>query len=123
MKNMRYELWLALLILPVLTGCSRMGADSAIDQKSLDLARANGCLNCHAIHESRIGPPWDKVAERYRNAPAARELLIEKVKDGGSGSWSELTGGAVMPPNSPRVADRDIEKLVDFILSLKIGQR
>ena len=115
---MRYDLLLTPLIL-LLTACDQMNSDRAIDQKSMDLARVNGCLNCHALHETRIGPPWDKVAERYRDAPAVRELLIEKVKNGSSNSWAELTGGAVMPPNSPRVADKDIEKLVDFILSLK----
>jgi cytochrome c len=100
-----------------------MHNDSAVDQKSMDLARTNGCLNCHALHEPKIGPPWDKVAERYGDAPGARELLIDKVKHGGSGSWTQLTGGAVMPPNSPRVADKTIEKLVDFILSLKSDQK
>jgi cytochrome c len=115
---MRYHLLLTPLIL-LLTACDQMNSAAAIDQKSMDLARANGCLNCHALHETRIGPPWDKVAERYPDTPAVRELLIEKVKNGSSKSWVELTGGAVMPPNSPRVADTDIEKLVDFILSLK----
>jgi cytochrome c len=116
---MRYRLLLSPLILLLFTACDQMHDDRAIDQKSMDLARINGCLNCHALHEPRIGPPWDKVAERYGNTSAARELLIEKVKKGGSGSWTKLTSGAVMPPNSPRVADKDIEKLVTFILSLK----
>jgi len=119
---MRYLLQLTPLIL-LLAACDQMNSNMAIDQKSMDLARTNGCLNCHALHETRIGPPWDKVAERYRDAPAVRELLIDKVKKGSSNSWAKLTSGAVMPPNSPRVADKDIEKLVDFILSLKSEQK
>ena len=119
---MRYALLITSIIL-LLAGCDQMNSDRAIDQQSMDLARANGCLNCHALHETRIGPPWDKVSERYRDATGVRELLIAKVKNGSSNSWAKLTGGAVMPPNSPRVADKDIERLVDFILSLKGSQK
>lgn len=118
---MRYGSLLASLLL--LTACDQMPNDNAIDQKSMDLARRNGCLNCHALHKTKVGPPWDRVAERYGNTDAAREFLIDKVKHGSSGSWKKLTGGAVMPPNSPRVADNDIATLVGFILSLNSGQK
>ena len=42
------------------------------------------------------------------------EVMLELRKKGGKGNW----GQAPMPPYSPRVADADIEKLVDFVLSL-----
>ena len=106
-----------------LSACDKMNQDSGVDQQSMDLARQNGCLNCHALHYTKIGPPWDMVAKRYGNTPEARDLLIDKVKHGGTGSWTDLTGGAVMPPNSPRVPDKTIEKLVTFILSLNNGQQ
>ena len=61
---------------------------------------------------------WRKVSARYKDDPNARALLIEEVKNGSSGKWSDITNGAVMPPNSPRVSDQDIGELVDFILSL-----
>lgn len=118
---MRYELLLTMFIVFLITACDKMNADNTIDQKSMNLARTNGCLNCHALHITKIGPPWDKIAERYGNTAAARDLLIDKVKNGSSDSWSDLTGGAVMPPNSPRVADKTIESLVTFILSLNNG--
>ena len=85
----------------------------------VNLAEVNGCLPCHKVNASVIGPAWDLVANRYRNVPNARQMLIEKVKSGGSGSWTTITGGAVMPPYSPRVSDADIEKLVDYILAIK----
>ena len=40
------------------------------------------------------------------------------MKKGGKGNWTEVTGGVPMPPFSPRVADEDIEKLVDFVRRL-----
>jgi len=44
--------------------------------------------------------------------------LIAKVKTGGKGNWTAVTGGVPMPPYSPRVSDENIEKLVDFVLGL-----
>ena len=86
--------------------------------KGLDLAGLNGCLSCHRIDRTVVGPPWQDVADRYKGNPNARALLIESVKNGGSGNWTKLTAGAPMPPNSPRVSDEHIEQLVDFILAL-----
>lgn len=84
----------------------------------LDLANKSGCLACHKIDSKVIGPAWKDVAARYKGEAGARESLIKVVKQGGKGSWADVTGGVPMPPYSPRVADADIEKLVDFILAL-----
>lgn len=85
----------------------------------LELAKQSGCLACHSIEKKIVGPAWNDVAARYKgNAAAERDQLIEKVKSGGKGNWTEVTGGIPMPPYSPRVADEDIAKLVDFVLAL-----
>lgn len=80
------------------------------------LAKSSGCFACHDKEFKRqiIGPAWGAVAEKYRGKPDARDVLIKWVHTGGTGRW----GTAVMPPYSPRVPDNEIEKLVDFILSL-----
>ncbi len=83
------------------------------------LAQRSGCLACHAIAEKIVGPAWQDVANRYRNDPDARETLFNKVRNGGRGNWTEITGGVPMPAYSPRVNDGDIRLLVDFVLSLK----
>ena len=80
----------------------------------LDLAKKSGCLACHAVDKKVVGPSWKDVAGKNDG----RDALIEKVKKGGKGNWTDVTGGVPMPPYSPRVADADIEKLVDFILGL-----
>ena len=80
----------------------------------LDLAKKSGCLACHAVDKKVVGPAWKDVAAKNNG----RDALIEKVKKGGKGNWTDVTGGVPMPPYSPRVADADIEKLVDFILGL-----
>jgi len=85
---------------------------------ALALAKKSGCLACHAVDHKIIGPAWKDVAARYRGDAGARGKLIEKVSKGGSGNWTAVTGGLPMPANAPRVPAEDIEKLVDFVLSL-----
>lgn len=85
----------------------------------LDLAKKSGCLACHNVEKKVVGPAWNDVAKKYKADKGARASLIQKVKKGGKGNWAQVTGGIPMPPYSPRVNDANIEKLVDFILSLK----
>jgi cytochrome c len=85
---------------------------------TLDLAKQSGCLACHAVDKIVVGPSWQAVSERYLNDPNAEAFLIEKVKKGGRGSWTEVTGGAPMPPYSPRVSDENIAVLVRYILNI-----
>ncbi len=87
-------------------------------QADLDLAKKSGCLACHAVDKKVVGPAWGDVSAKYKGDADARASLIEKVKKGGKGNWTEVTGGVPMPPYSPRVADADIETLVDFVLGL-----
>jgi len=85
---------------------------------SLALARKSGCLACHAVDKKVVGPSWNDVAKRYAGKPDAKNILTGKVKKGGRGNWTDVVGNAMMPPYSPRVSDDNIEKLVDFIISL-----
>ncbi len=84
----------------------------------LDLAKTSGCLACHSVDKKVVGPAWKDVAAKYKGNAGAKAELVAKVKKGGKGNWTDVTGGAPMPPYSPRVKDADIEKLVDFVLSL-----
>jgi len=86
--------------------------------EGLDLAKKSGCLACHSIDKKVVGPAWKDVSEKYKGDATAKDTLMTKVKKGGKGNWTAVTGGVPMPPYSPRVADADIEKLVDFVLSL-----
>lgn len=105
-----------------------------VDETTLDMSRkksaadamvvahANGCLNCHAVGSSIVGPAWILVAKRYQGSPDARAYLIEKIKKGGNGAWNDITGGAKMPAHETRVSQAHLEQLVDFILDLKVDE-
>ena len=84
----------------------------------LALAKKSGCLACHSVEKKIVGPAWADVAAKYKGDAGAKERLIAKVKKGGKGNWTAVTGGAPMPPYSPRVSDADIATLVDFVLGL-----
>jgi cytochrome c len=126
----RYLLILGLAAMPALT----MPALSyAADQAAaLELAKKSGCLACHSVDKKVVGPAWMDVSKKYKGAAkisvkltdgsevsdTPKNALVKKVKAGGKGNWTDVTGGVPMPPYSPRVADADIDTLVSFVLSL-----
>lgn len=77
------------------------------------LAQASGCLACHQIETKVVGPAYKDVAAKYKGDPAAEDMLVAKVKSGGSGTWGPIP----MPPNV-NVSDENIRKLVKWVLSL-----
>ncbi|MEQ6341159.1 MAG: c-type cytochrome [Gammaproteobacteria bacterium] len=95
----------------MLLGAGQASAD-------LELAKASGCLACHSVEKKVVGPAWKDVAAKYKGNAGAKAELVAKVKAGGKGNWTAVTGGVPMPPYSPRVSDANIEKLVDFVLAL-----
>ncbi len=81
----------------------------------LELAKKSGCLACHSVDHKVVGPAWKDIAASVTD----RDRLIKSIKKGSKGNWTSVTGGVPMPPYSPRVSDENIEKLADFIMSLK----
>ena len=81
------------------------------------LAKKSGCLECHSVDRTVKGPSYHEVAARYKGNPGARDLLIQKVKNGGKGNWTEITHGIPMPPHSRILSAAEIERLVDWVLS------
>src|SRR5574341_1268358 len=80
------------------------------------LAQSSGCLECHGVDQKIIGPSFHDIAARYRGDAGARNALVEIVKHGGKGNWTDLTGGVPMPPYSPTLSDAESEQLVDWVL-------
>ena len=97
---------------------SAASADVLSRDAALELAKKSGCLTCHKIETKVMGPAWKDVAARYKDDAGARAQLLEKVRKGGRGNWTEVTHNMMMPPTPARVSDEDIAQLVDFILSL-----
>ena len=58
-----------------------VGAATAADAGA-DLAKAKGCLGCHAAAEKKIGPSLRDVAAKYKGNKDAEATLTAKLKDG-----------------------------------------
>lgn len=88
------------------------------------LAKDNGCADCHAIDKRVVGPSWLDVSRKYKGVTkyelrgkeySLEEGLIKKVSKGGTGNWGELG----MPPNDSNGSKQDtIKALVQFVLGL-----
>ena len=77
-----------------------------------DLARRSGCLACHGVDKSVVGPAFKDVAARYKDEAGIEAKLAGKLRRGGSGSW-----GSVPMPAHPALSDADAGMLVRWVLS------
>jgi len=124
MKKKIVVTFLTIVSFLLFSGCTQQqgsSAEKAVKTELYKLARTHGCTECHRINATVVGPSWMAIAERYQGAPTAetRILLIERVNKGSQGNWYTWKGGDGMPPMEKRVAADVVEKLVDYILSLR----
>lgn len=76
-----------------------------------------GCQSCHAINAERSAPSFQAIAQRYKNSPAARDVLINKLRSGTAGAW-----GALPMPPQVMVPDEKRAVLIDWILTQSTPQ-
>jgi cytochrome c len=77
------------------------GAASASDE----LAKKNGCLNCHAVDSKKVGPSYKDIAAKYKGKPEAADKIV-----------GELKAGKGHP--AVKASDDDIKALVKWILAM-----
>ncbi|KPV39734.1 hypothetical protein AN478_11590 [Thiohalorhabdus denitrificans] len=76
-----------------------LGAGNVQAQDGEAAAKELGCTACHAATTKLVGPSYQAVAERYEGDEAKiLETVKSNVKNGGSGNWTDVTGGTPMPP-------------------------
>jgi len=72
------------------------------------------CQNCHDIDKDKVAPSFKMIASQY-NANDKNEL-IKSIKEGTKGKWE---GKKLPMPAFKMMNDKDIEGMVEWILSLK----
>lgn len=72
------------------------------------------CFSCHEMDHNDVGPSFQNIADKYPNDNTTKTLLLQKVKEGGTGTW----GNSVMNPH-PQLADNEVKMMLDYIFSLK----
>jgi len=114
------------IVIAIQVGCgSQDSSEESVVEKNENIAlfkeaQLNGCIECHRVKATVVGPSWFEIAERYKDIPKkkARSLLIYSVKKGSRGKFATWKGGNGMPALENRVKDETIEKMVDYILQL-----
>ncbi len=61
---------------------AQAGGAGAAGTAGADLAKAKGCLGCHAVAEKKVGPAYQDIAAKYKGNKDAEATLIAKLKDG-----------------------------------------
>lgn len=84
-----------------------------------DVARKSLCLGCHAEKQKVVGPAFAEIARRYDNTPQSYTYLINRIKNGGVGAW----GAVPMPANKNNITEDEIRKVIDWIFTMKTGER
>jgi cytochrome c len=46
------------------------------------MAKADGCLNCHAVDSKKVGPSFKDVAAKYKGKADAEAMLVDKITSG-----------------------------------------
>ena len=80
--------------------------------KGQSLIEASDCKSCHALDKKSVGPSYKQVAEHYKDNKDAQSILMNKIKNGGSGVWGEVAMAA-----HPNIKDEDLSEMVSWILS------
>ena len=107
-----------LLDIPLIKNPNAAGEDNIEDEdaKSMEGARLiakSDCKTCHNKTVKTIGPAYVAIAERYPPTPENVAMLVSKIKNGGAGAWGQQVMNA-----HPDLPDTDVEKMVNYILSL-----
>jgi len=117
----------------VLLALSHSVVFAELEKEMLPLAAERGCAACHTVKPKEakpnkagevikpFGPPYQMVAERYKDKEGAFETLVKVVNSGSNvyvRHWKDETSGLAMPPNSIVLKEGDAEILVKWILSL-----
>jgi cytochrome c len=91
------------MLIAVAAAAALAGAGMA--SASEDLAKANGCMNCHAVDTKKVGPAFKEVSKKYKGKADA-EATITKA----------LTEGKGHPQTKAK--PEDAAKLVKWVLSM-----
>lgn len=91
------------IALTVMTSMALAAAGVANAQETL--AKASGCLNCHAVEGKKVAPSFKDLAAKHKGKPDAEATLVAK-----------LTAAKEHP--AVKAKPEDVKALVKWALSL-----
>ena len=82
---------------------------SCEELEGLTLVKQYDCFTCHRVKQKLVGPPFNEIAEKYKDTDTDLSLSLLQ---GSSGKWSN---DAIMPVN-PEITSDDAEKMASWIM-------
>lgn len=119
--------------------CSASFAATLNNDSAAKIMTKSGCMTCHSVDNTKIGPSYRDVAARYANPNSETqaylkgekplEFLMKKVRTGtkmgatGNKHWIKSKEGktyGLMTPNPvSRISDENLKDLLTYVLTLK----
>ena len=78
------------------------------------MAKADGCLNCHAVDSKKVGPAFKDVAAKYKGKADAEATLYKHVT---TGPMVKVDGKEERHEIIKSKDDREIKNAIAYILS------
>ena len=78
------------------------------------LAKDEECFKCHTIDKTKKGPPYKKIAAKYKGKADGEATLIKHLK---TGPKVKLEDGTQEDHKILDTSDANMKNLVDWILS------
>ncbi|MFT7824707.1 MAG: cytochrome c [Sulfurimonas sp.] len=75
------------------------------------LARKNGCLNCHEAEKAKIGPSFAMISTKDP------EEIIEVIRNGSQGKWESFRN-MIMPSYKDKFTQDELQTLQAWIQTL-----
>jgi cytochrome c len=72
---------------------------------SPDLAKKDGCTNCHDVSAKKVGPAFTEIAAKYKGKAGAEATLVTKIT-------------AAKDHPEVKASPDDVQKLVKWILAM-----
>lgn len=69
-----------------------------------DLAKKDGCLNCHDVATKKVGPAFKEVAAKFKGKADAEAMLFAKIKEGKGHP-------------ATKASDNDLKGIIKWVLS------
>ena len=91
------------ILIAATAAATLMMAGTALAQE--DLAKANGCLNCHAVDAKKAGPSFKDIAAKYKGKAGAEATIVKAIVDGKGHPAS-------------KAKPEDVTKIVKWILAM-----
>jgi cytochrome c len=103
----------AMAVKALLLGAALTATTAEATEDPAALASGAGCNKCHREAQPMLGPSWQAVAERYRDADTALQDISERMREGSRGAWGKVP----MPPVEPdQLTDDQLAAVLEWIL-------